>query len=277
MANMFFNAIKQDIEMIQGDTLSFGFMLTGLKGELPSYIYFTCKETLESTDPLFQVSHTNTIDLRRYDEETDTLYYSVRIPPSYTRYVNLGRYFYDLEIEVNGDTFTLMIGRLEICYEVTTEHVPLPPIYENADNTKFPIADLSPETIYNFTASPISQIANTMRTIDYPFSSETFTTSEMVTKIADIKNKVDLLKSKIEQVADAPEVLNLSYATSYVNLFGQSFNAIRNAIYQKSGIYEDNYYNLADAVNSMIWEGTQQEYEALQSINPNTLYIIVEE
>ena len=49
----FFNAIRRDISMIRGDTMSFSFQLKGLGGQRPEDIKFTCKETIEDVDPLF--------------------------------------------------------------------------------------------------------------------------------------------------------------------------------------------------------------------------------
>lgn len=118
----FLNAIKRDIEMIRGDTLSFAFQVQGLKGQEPTKVQFSCKESLEDTTYLFDVSLADTIDIRSYDEASDTFTYVVRIPPEKTKRVEPGRYYYDLELYCNGDVITLMIGRIQIDYQVTGEN-----------------------------------------------------------------------------------------------------------------------------------------------------------
>jgi len=115
----FYNAIRRDIRMIKNDTLSFGFQLQGLGDQEPESIVFTCKETPEDTDPLFSVSLEDTIDIREYDEDKDIYTIGVRIPPRLTEDIDLGRYYYDLQVSVNGDIITLMKGRLTVEYQIS--------------------------------------------------------------------------------------------------------------------------------------------------------------
>lgn len=118
MADTFNNSIKRDISMVRGDTLSFGFQVTGLGGAEPDSIYFSCKEHLEDETYVFSVYLENGIEKRSYDAETDTLTYGVRVAPALTEDVDFGKYFYDLQIGINGDILTLMKGRLSIEWEV---------------------------------------------------------------------------------------------------------------------------------------------------------------
>ena len=121
----FYNVLKKDITMVKGDTMSFGFQIQGLEGSTPSSIVFSCKDDPEDDDAIFTSSLENGgVWLDSQDEETDTLTYGVRIAPEKTEDLNVGRYFYDLEITINGETvnedvFTLMKGRLQIEYDVT--------------------------------------------------------------------------------------------------------------------------------------------------------------
>lgn len=119
MADIFYNPIDRDIAMIQGDTLSFGFQIQGLGSTPPTSIDFTCKNTPEDTEALFAVSLEDYITLRSYDSEEDVYTYGVRIPPSMTEDIDLGRYFYDLQLAANDDVITLMRGRLTIDYQIT--------------------------------------------------------------------------------------------------------------------------------------------------------------
>ena len=118
MADTFNNAIKRDISMVRGDTLSFGFQVTGLAGAEPDAISFSCKENLEDDECIFSISLEDGITLRSYEQATDTLTYGVRVAPELTAGVDLGKYFYDLQIKVNDDVLTLMKGSLSIEWEV---------------------------------------------------------------------------------------------------------------------------------------------------------------
>lgn len=118
MADAFNNSIKRDISMVRGDTLSFGFQITGLEGAEPDEVYFSCKEHLEDETYIFSIHLGAGIEKRSYDAETDTLTYGVRVAPSLTEDVDFGKYFYDLQIDINDDILTLMKGKLSIEWEV---------------------------------------------------------------------------------------------------------------------------------------------------------------
>ena len=47
------------------------------------------------------------------------MYYVVRIAPEDTKDVETGHYFYDMQIEINGDVFTILIGALKIRNGIT--------------------------------------------------------------------------------------------------------------------------------------------------------------
>ena len=118
MADVFNNSILRPITMVKGDTLSFGFQITGLSGAEPDAISFSCKENLEDDECIFSISLEDGITLRSYEQATDTLTYGVRVAPELTAGVDLGKYFYDLQIKVNDDVLTLMKGSLSIEWEV---------------------------------------------------------------------------------------------------------------------------------------------------------------
>ena len=118
MADTFNNSIMRDISMVRGDTLSFGFQITGLEGQEPDEIYFSCKEHLEDTSYVFSIHLGAGIEKRSYDSQTDTLTYGVRVAPELTENVDFGKYFYDLQLDINEDILTLMKGKLSIEWEV---------------------------------------------------------------------------------------------------------------------------------------------------------------
>lgn len=119
MDTLFYNPIQRDIQMVKGDTLSFGFQIQGLQGVHPTDINFTCKETPESEAALFELDLDNGIDLREYDSTEDVYTYGLRLPPEATADLDTGRYFYDLQLISGDDILTLMIGRFAIDYEIT--------------------------------------------------------------------------------------------------------------------------------------------------------------
>lgn len=246
----FFNPIKRDINMIQGDTCSFGFQVQGLQGKRPDNIYLSCKETVEDEEALFRVSINDNIDLRSYDAETDTLTYGVRIPPRYTHYLPLGRYFYDLQLVVNSDVITLMTGRLTLEYQVTRDYAPEPPpiVYENGDTDKYPQADIPSSLKKIYTTLYISNIAAKMRTLDNPGSSNTYTTEEMVEELDSIGDKIDDIKDAAISIADWGYIPTLNETKYLINSFGSSFDAIKTAINDLSGVYEDDYTQLASSI-----------------------------
>lgn len=119
MADDFNNSITRMMSMVKGDTLSFGFQVTGLNGVAPDQIYFSCKENLEDEAYIFQISLDEGIDQRSYDATSDTFTFGLRLAPSYTENIDLGKYFYDLRLIIDEDVLTLMKGILSIEWEVT--------------------------------------------------------------------------------------------------------------------------------------------------------------
>lgn len=109
--------MRQNLEMIKGDTLAFGIEIEF--DESPQQLsnaYFSCKN-ISDEEPLFQKSLNNGIE---YVNQIDNkLYYRVRIAPQDTKKLEIGRYYYDLEIRINSDVFTILNGILNIEKEIT--------------------------------------------------------------------------------------------------------------------------------------------------------------
>ena len=108
----FGNVVDYNLTMIRGDTLSFGIEFEGLDQELET-AYFTCKRSYDDTTPLFEKSIGAGI------HHLEDNYYGVRIAPEDTANLEAGKYYYDLEISVNGDVFTVMRGYLELKPDAT--------------------------------------------------------------------------------------------------------------------------------------------------------------
>lgn len=113
------NYYKNDIRHIRGDTFSHPIIVEGLHQDLDS-IYFTCRNgSNDSSEILFEKSLNNGITYLYYDEETDTRTYVVRLAPNDTKDIQEGTYFYDEQVSVNGDVFTIMKGRFIIQQDIS--------------------------------------------------------------------------------------------------------------------------------------------------------------
>ena len=109
-----FNMAEENITMIRGDTLAFNVEITDNYGE-PIQVdsaYFTCKKDIYSNITTFQKTLENGI------EQDDGLLI-VRIDPNDTKEVIAGKYFYDFQVNIGDDTYTLQIGVLAIDQDVT--------------------------------------------------------------------------------------------------------------------------------------------------------------
>lgn len=201
MADYFYNAIRRDITMIQNDTLSFAFQVQGLKGQTPNNIVFTCKETIETSNDLFSVDLSNNITLRDYDEDQDIYTYVVRIPPALTENIALGRYFYDLQLTVNYDIFTLMKGRLTIEYQITGGSVEPEPQYESGDDVLYPVDDIPVGTVKLYTEEYVNELIRKLQEI---------TDSENQVTISGASAVAETIQ---EQITEVSEAINTVYGT----------------------------------------------------------------
>ena len=113
------NYYKNDIRHIRGDTFSHPIIVEGLGQDLDS-IHFTCRNgTNDDSEILFEKSLNNGISYLYYDAETDTRTYVVRLVPNDTKDIQEGTYFYDEQVSVNGDVFTIMRGRFIIEQDIS--------------------------------------------------------------------------------------------------------------------------------------------------------------
>lgn len=100
------------ITMVRGDTLAFGMEIDGMEGQDLDSAFFTCRRNY--TEPAaFQKTLGNGIS--RVGEGQ----YAVRVAPSDTAGLESGRYYYDLQIGLNGDVFTVLKGVLELEEDIT--------------------------------------------------------------------------------------------------------------------------------------------------------------
>ena len=108
---------KVNLEMIRGDTLQFAVEIEFDEGpqKLES-AYFSCKKNYDDK-AIFQKKLNDGITYRA--TERNKLYYVVRVAPEDTESVEPGQYYYDLQIGVNSDVFTILHGVLKIYDDVT--------------------------------------------------------------------------------------------------------------------------------------------------------------
>ena len=106
-----------NLSMVRGDTLTFGVELKDENGELFTQdldtAYFTCKTSYDAEDTVFQKNLTFGIS------KVGTGKYVVRVAPQDTEGIEAGKYYYDFEIGVNSDKFTVLKGVLDIENDVT--------------------------------------------------------------------------------------------------------------------------------------------------------------
>lgn len=109
---------KTNLEMIKGDTLSFAIEIEfDDKPQELEKAFFTCKKNLDDGDVVFQKTLENGISFRK--QEHNKMYYVVRIAPEDTKDIEAGSYFYDMQIELNNDVFTILTGALKIRNGIT--------------------------------------------------------------------------------------------------------------------------------------------------------------
>lgn len=109
-----FQMQNQNITMVKGDTLAFNVQVFDENFE-PMTVdsaFMTCKKRPNSTDKVFQKSLTNGII------QSDGLI-SVRVAPEDTQEADAGQYFYDLQIGLGQDRYTILIGILSLEQDVT--------------------------------------------------------------------------------------------------------------------------------------------------------------
>lgn len=113
------NYYKNDIRHVRGDTYSSGLTIENLGQDLDG-AYFTCRDSLnDNSEVLFSCSLNDGITQVDYDMENDIRQYAIRIEPSKTINIQSGTYYYDLQVDVNSDVFTIMKGRFIIEQDCT--------------------------------------------------------------------------------------------------------------------------------------------------------------
>lgn len=109
-----FKMENANISMVRGDTLSFNAEVFDEDGNAVTVdsAHFTCKKRAEGDENVFHKA------LGAGISQSDGLL-TVRVAPEDTQEVDAGQYFYDFQIGIDDDIYTLMIGVLSIVQDVT--------------------------------------------------------------------------------------------------------------------------------------------------------------
>ncbi len=108
------NYPNYQIDMVKGDSLSFGLEFEGLGQDLDT-ADFTVKKNAKDSEVLIHKDLEYGITHPQEDK------YIVRLLPSDTESLDAGYYHFDCQIGVNGDVFTIMLGILVLEQDVTFE------------------------------------------------------------------------------------------------------------------------------------------------------------
>lgn len=109
--------MDKNLKMVRGDTFSFGIEYAfddKSKQDLDT-CYFSCKKNADDENYVFQKLIGTGIS------KVGDNQYRVRVAPADTEGLDIGNYFYDLQIGLNNDIFTVLKGILKIEREITEE------------------------------------------------------------------------------------------------------------------------------------------------------------
>ena len=105
--------------MVRSDTFGFDIVIEGLDEDLTS-AYFSCRKDYNTTPVTYVFQKSLGDGITKVDTgETNSRQYHIQTDPSDTQNVELGDYYYDVEITAKGEVFTPLRGTFQIGYDVT--------------------------------------------------------------------------------------------------------------------------------------------------------------
>ena len=108
-------AKTQNMTLMRGDTARIGIGIKGLDGT-PEAVTFSVKKLMVDKAYIFQ----KTLESGIEPEQVQTgLRYVVTIEPEDTEPLIPASYYYDLEVIINGDVVTLLVGEIALRADVT--------------------------------------------------------------------------------------------------------------------------------------------------------------
>lgn len=188
------NYYKNNIRHVKGDTYSSALVVEGLGQPLDS-VYFTCRDSANDNSViLFEKSLADGgITIVDYDAEKDIRTYAVRIDPFDTRTLQIGTYFYDIQITVNSDVFTIMKGSFILEQDASKKGEPDEP--EIIIQIKAQLDDINGETVSVEVFDKLDYLSNTKALMKDSLNllgseiTDTTTFRNYVSKINDIYNE----------------------------------------------------------------------------------------
>lgn len=108
--------MNDNLKMVRGDTFSFTIEIDGLTTDLTG-AYLSCKKNKDDAEYKFQKSLESGIS--KISETTTSKSYKIVVDPEDTEELEEGNYYYDLQIEVDNEVFTPLLGVLKIVADVT--------------------------------------------------------------------------------------------------------------------------------------------------------------
>lgn len=110
--------MRKNFEMIKGDTLAFGVEIA-FDDTPPTDLNSANFSVKRNPDDGYIFSKFLNAGIQKYKQVDNKLYYRVRVDPNDTAKLEAGFYYYDLEIRVNGDVFTILNGLLIVENDIT--------------------------------------------------------------------------------------------------------------------------------------------------------------
>lgn len=110
--------IKRDIWNARGDTFAFSVKLP-LDAEVES-MFFSVKKHAMNSSYILQKSLGNGI-VDDTDENDETKWFTVTVAPEDTNDLELGDYYYDLQVKIDGDVLTPIEGLFKVTTDITRE------------------------------------------------------------------------------------------------------------------------------------------------------------
>lgn len=109
--------MDKNLKMVRGDTLAFGieYDFDDESNQDLDTCYFSCKLNPDDENYIFQKSIGDGISKAGNNQ------YRVRVAPEDTDGIETGKYYYDLQIGLNNDIFTILKGVLIVEREITKE------------------------------------------------------------------------------------------------------------------------------------------------------------
>lgn len=154
-----------NISLMRGDTYIFSVRFNGFNPDRNvEYMYFTVSSNVLSSSLEFWVSLDNGIS--RSDDRDEYVYF-IEIDPEYTKDMRPGTYFYDLQVTIDSDVFTLLSGDFIVKADVTPNDVD--DFYRNDDSETIDMTEylqaldvVNKEDFFYISKAEYISLANTM-------------------------------------------------------------------------------------------------------------------